>query len=29
MRAYKHGLLVGFIVTINHLDLDTFEADYF
>lgn len=29
MRAYKHGLLVGFIVTINHLDLDTFEADCF
>ena len=29
MRAFKHGLLVGFIVTINHLDLDTFEADHF
>ena len=29
MRAYKQDLLVGFIVTISHLDLDTFEADCF
>ena len=24
MRTYKHGLFVGFITTINSLDLDTF-----